>query len=51
MILELNTSGQNKRIVYAMIHNYQQRIEVLKNLLQQIEQINNTTNIQNETYI
>ena len=51
LISELNSSNKDKRVVYAMISNYQQRIEVLQNLLQQIEQINNPTNTDHETYI
>ena len=40
LTLELENSDQDKRIIYAMINNFQQRIEVLQNLLQQLDEIN-----------
>lgn len=41
LTIELEHSEQDKRIVYAMINNFQQRIEVLQTLLQQLDEINN----------
>ena len=40
LTLELDNSDQDKRIIYAMINNFQQRIEVLQTLLQQLDEIN-----------
>ncbi len=40
LTLELENSDQDKRIIYAMINNFQQRIEVLQTLLQQLDEIN-----------
>ncbi|MEN8186531.1 MAG: hypothetical protein ABFR05_05325 [Bacteroidota bacterium] len=34
---ELKESNEDKRVIYAMISNFQQRIEVLQNLMQQLE--------------
>ena len=48
---ELNKNGEHKRIISAMIKNYQRRLEILDNTLKQIDQIKNPNNIQNETYI
>ncbi|MFA5298958.1 MAG: hypothetical protein WC389_12190 [Lutibacter sp.] len=39
LTLELKESTADKRIIYAMISNFQQRIEVLQNLLIQIEDV------------
>ena len=47
LTIELDNSGKDKRIIYAMIANFQQRIEVLQSLLRQldeIQQLNNTNN-------
>lgn len=41
LTIELENSEQDKRIVYAIINNFQQRIEVLQTLLQQLDEINN----------
>lgn len=41
LTIELENSEQDKRVIYAMINNFQQRIEVLETLLQQLEEINN----------
>jgi hypothetical protein len=39
LTLELKESTEDKRIIYAMIANFQQRIEVLQSLLTQIENV------------
>jgi len=39
LTLELDTSNKDKRIIYAMISNFQQRIEVLQYLLQQLDEL------------
>ncbi|HEY9183832.1 MAG TPA: DUF4179 domain-containing protein [Salegentibacter sp.] len=36
---DLINSGQDKRVIYAMINNFQQRIDLLNNVLTQIENI------------
>jgi len=50
LTIELKNSGFDKRIINAMIFNYQQRIEILQDLLNQINNFKNSkdeTNIQN----
>ena len=37
--LDLKESGNDKRVIYAMISNYQSRIEILENVLKSIEDI------------
>jgi len=37
--VELDNSNKDQRIIYAMINNFQQRIEVLQSLLQQLEEL------------
>ena len=39
LTIELMESDEDKRVIFAMISNYQQRVEILKNLLKQIESI------------
>ncbi len=41
LTMALEDTAEDKRIIYAMINNFQQRIEVLQNLLEQLEEINN----------
>jgi len=36
--LELGASSQDQRIIFAMVRNFQLRVDVLENLLQQLEQ-------------
>ena len=50
-ITELNIDGNSSKIINAMIKNYQQRLEILENVLQQIEQIKNANSLNNEIYI
>lgn len=38
--IDLLRSGNNKRVVYAMINNFQNRINVLQQVIQKIEEIN-----------
>jgi hypothetical protein len=47
---ELNESGSDKRVVFAMISNFQQRIEILQNLLTQLEDIKQFKTTTNEIY-
>ncbi len=51
LTLELKESAEDKRIIYAMIANFQQRIEVLQNLLIQIENVQQLKHQKNETYV
>ena len=41
LTVALEDTSEDKRIIYAMIQNFQQRIEVLQNLLEQLEEVNN----------
>ena len=41
LTVALQDTSEDKRIIYAMINNFQQRIEVLQNLLNQLEEIKN----------
>jgi septal ring factor EnvC (AmiA/AmiB activator) len=41
LTLELKESNEDKRVVYAMIANFQKRLEVLQNLVDQLEVIKN----------
>ena len=49
--LELKTSNKDSRIIYAMIANFQQRIEVLQFLLQQLDEIEQLKTTKNENTI
>ena len=51
LTLELKESTEDKRIIYAMISNFQQRIEVLQSLLLQIENVKQLKNNNNEEYV
>ena len=51
LTVELKTSNKDKRIIYAMISNYQQRIEVLQFLLEQLDEIEQFKNTNNEETI
>ncbi len=51
LTLELKESSEDKRIIYAMISNFQQRIDILQNLLIQIETIKQLKTQNNEKYI
>ncbi len=50
LTLELKENTTDKRIIYAMISNFQQRIEVLQNLLIQIEDVKQLKIQNNEKY-
>ena len=47
LTIELKNSNADKRIIFAMISNFQQRAEVLQNLLEQIE---NNKQLKTTTY-
>lgn len=46
--VDLTDSGNDKRVIYAMINNFQNRIEVLKTVLEHIEEFKTFKNNQNE---
>ena len=41
---DLKESGNDKRVIYAMIANFQNRIEILENILDQIDDLKETQN-------
>jgi len=45
---DLRDSGNDNRVIYAMISNFQNRIELLENVLQHIEEIKQLKNITHE---
>ncbi|MEH6537465.1 MAG: hypothetical protein V7719_13790 [Psychroserpens sp.] len=49
--IDLNESGNDKRVIYAMITNFQNRIDVLKTVLEHIEEVKNFKLNQNENII
>lgn len=51
LTFELKESTEDKRIIYAMITNFQQRIEVLQSLLQQIENVKQLKTQNNENFV
>jgi len=51
LLKELIKNGQQKKIIGAMIENYQKRLEILQNVLQKIEQIKNPNILNDEIYI
>ena len=51
LTLELKESTEDKRIIYAMISNFQQRIDVLQSLLLQIEEVKLLKTQNNENYV
>ena len=52
LVKDLNKSINDRRVVYAMISNYQNRIEILQNVLTQIDQIKKLkVNNNDEIYI
>ena len=46
--LDLNESGDDKRVIHAMINNFQTRIDILETVLNQIEEQKQLNNITNE---
>lgn len=48
---DLGKSGQDKRVIYAMITNFQQRIDLLKTVLDKVETINTLKNTPHESTI
>ena len=50
-LAELNTNGNQTRLISAMIKNYQKRLEILQNVLDQIQQIKNPQILNDEIFI
>ena len=50
-LTELNVEGNQRKVINSMIKNYQQRLQILENVLKQIEQIKNPNLINDEIYI
>jgi hypothetical protein len=46
--IDLNESGNDTRVITAMISNYQNRIDLLQNVLDQIEQVKQELNTEDE---
>ncbi|MEX1382743.1 hypothetical protein [Lutibacter sp.] len=51
LTLELKESTEDKRIIYAMITNFQQRKDILQSVLNQIEEVKQLKTQENENYI
>ncbi|WP_047545944.1 hypothetical protein [Psychroserpens sp. Hel_I_66] len=49
--IDLNESGNDQRVIYAMIANFQNRINVLKTVLEHIEEVKNFKQKQDENNI
>ncbi len=45
---DLDDSGNDKRVIHAMISNFQNRIDILQNVLTQIEELKQLNTINNE---
>ena len=45
LTIELKESNEDKRVIYAMIANFQKRIEVLQNLVDQLEDVKEFENL------
>lgn len=48
---DLGKSGQDKRVIYAMITNFQQRIDLLKTVLEKVNEIQTLKNTSHENNI
>ena len=46
--LDLTESGDDKRVIFAMINNFQNRIDLLQNVVEQIDNLKQQNIIQNE---
>ena len=51
LTLDLNESGNDQRVIYAMINNFQSRIDILNTVLEQIESIKELKNNTDENSI
>ena len=46
--IDLKNSGEDNRVIYAMISNFQNRIDILQNTLEQINTVKQLKNTSNE---
>jgi hypothetical protein len=51
LTVDLAQSGNDQRVIYAMISNFQKRIELLEQVIQTMEEIKNLKAYRNETTI
>lgn len=51
LTLELKESGEDRRIIYAMISNFQSRIDILQSLLERIESVKELKKQHDENYV
>ena len=49
--IDLTNSGDDKRVIYAMISNFQTRIDLLKNVMETIENVKQLKKNNNENSI
>lgn len=49
--VDLSESGDDKRVIYAMISNFQNRIDLLQNVLKQIEEVKQLNKNYNENNV
>ena len=49
--IDLTESGDDKRVIYAMISNFQNRIDLLQNVLKQIEEVKQLNTNYNENKV
>ena len=45
---DLTESGKDQRVIYAMISNFQNRIDILNTVLEQIENVKQFNSVSNE---
>ena len=50
-VKDLNKEGNKRQVISAMIENYQQRLQILEKVLEQIDLIKNPKIISNEIFI
>lgn len=51
LTLELKESSEDRRIIYAMISNFQSRIDILQSLLERIESVKELKKQHDENYV
>ncbi len=51
LTLELKESSEDRRIIYAMISNFQSRIDILQSLLERIESVKELKKQNDENYV
>lgn len=49
--IDLTESGEDKRVIYAMISNFQNRIDLLQNVMKQIEEVKQLNTNYNENHV